>query len=90
MHLVMKPVLSILPFTVYPITKKIVVMTNDLDIAVDGKSTEDLVKIWRRSDVSVEWYRFSKEHEMEHDIIDPLHPYAKTGFVYNKILEYVD
>lgn len=73
-----------------PITKKIVVMTNDLDIAVDAKSTEDLVKRWKSSDVSVEWYRFSKEHNMEHDIIDPLHPYAKTDLVYSKIMEYAD
>jgi len=73
-----------------PLTKRIVVITNDMDIAVDAKSTEKLVKSWKKSDASIDRYRFSKDLDMEHDIIDPLHPYAKPEIVYDKLLEYVD
>ncbi len=73
-----------------PRTKKIVVMTNDLDVAVDGRTTGKLVRQWRAQGVDVKEYRFAKDLQMEHDVIDPLHPYEKTDFVYAKILEYAD
>jgi len=73
-----------------PNTKKIVIMTNDLDIAVDGRTTNKLVQQWKAQGVDLQCYRFARELDMEHDVIDPLHPYEKTDFVYGKILEYID
>ncbi len=73
-----------------PLTKNITVMTNDLDIAVDAKSTKDLIKNWKKFGAEVSTHSFSKDLQMEHDVIDPLHPYAKTDLVYDKILEYLD
>jgi len=72
-----------------PLAKKIIVMTNEMDIAVDEKVTQELIKRWQRHGAVVEFYQFSKKLKMEHDIIDPLHPYARTDFVYDKILEYM-
>jgi len=71
-----------------PGAKRIIVMTNDLDNAVDELNVRRLVERWERFGTSVSWYRFAKDLKMEHDIIDPLHPYARVDFVYDKILEY--
>ncbi|MDP8213052.1 MAG: alpha/beta hydrolase [Candidatus Zapsychrus exili] len=72
-----------------PKSKDIVVMTDETDIAVDEKATQKLIKDWRRHGACVQFYCFGKELGIEHDIIDPLHPYAKVETVYDKILEYI-
>jgi len=72
-----------------PLAKKIVAMTNEMDIAVDEATTRNLIRRWRAKGAKVNFYQFSKELKMEHDVIDPLHPYEQTEFVYRKILEYV-
>ncbi|MCK5214321.1 MAG: alpha/beta fold hydrolase [Candidatus Omnitrophica bacterium] len=70
-----------------PLSRRIVVMTNDLDNAVDERNVSNLVRNWLRFGADVDWYHFSKGLKMEHDIIDPLHPYARVDFVYDKIFE---
>ncbi|MBF0384797.1 MAG: alpha/beta hydrolase [Candidatus Omnitrophica bacterium] len=73
-----------------PLTKDIVIMTNEIDIAVDEISTRKLAANWIKHGARLIYYRFSKELKMEHDIIDPLHPNTKTDFVYDRIIEHID
>ena len=72
-----------------PSAKRIVFMTNEIDTAVDGVNTKRLYNNWKCNGASIKQYCFSKDHKMEHDIIDPLHPYAKIDFVYDKIFEHI-
>lgn len=73
-----------------PKVKKIYVMTYEDDIAVDEANTQRLIHYWRKNGADVSDYQFSKDLKMEHDIIDPLHPYDQTDIVYQKIFELLD
>jgi esterase/lipase len=70
-----------------PEAGRLVVMTNELDIAVDERSTMILLERWKEQGVKIDFYRFPRSMQMEHDIIDPLHPYEKTDEVYAKIFD---
>lgn len=72
-----------------PLSKRIVVIINQMDYAVDGVSTRRLIKRWKKNGAQVDVYEFSKDLKMEHDIIDPLHPYARVDEVYNKIFDLI-
>ncbi|MBF0522929.1 MAG: alpha/beta fold hydrolase [Candidatus Omnitrophica bacterium] len=72
-----------------PLAQNILVMTNDGDKAVDLAATKNLINDWKRLGAKVLWVRFPKSLKMDHDIIDPLQPHAKTEIVYNKIFEYL-
>ena len=73
-----------------PLCKNILVMTTDFDTAVDEPNIKNVIKRWRNAGASVDWYRFPKDLKIEHDVIDPFHPYAKVDFVYGKILEGIE
>ena len=70
-----------------PKARKIVVLTNDRDQAVDEKNVRNLVSRWESRGADVTWERFSRDLHMEHDVIDPLYPYVQVDVVYDKILE---
>lgn len=72
-----------------PCTKNIVVLTYENDNAVDEHVTKRLMKSWREHGANIDYYVFPKDLKIEHDIIDPLHPYDKTDIIYEKIFEYV-
>jgi len=73
-----------------PACKDIIVMTNALDVAVDERTTRDLVRSWKARGARVRFYQFPKEMKMEHDVIDPLQPYEKTDRVYQTIFEHLE
>ena len=73
-----------------PGSRSMIVMTNEMDIAVDERITRDLIARWRRHGAHVEHYIFPRKLKMEHDIIDPLHPYEQTDIVYKKIFEMIE
>ena len=73
-----------------PFTKRIIMITNDADLAVDLKTSKDLMKNWKRWGTEVLWARFPRSLKMDHDTIDPLQPYAKVDIVYKKIFEYIE
>lgn len=70
--------------------KRIIVLTNERDKAVDEVSTKRLIRAWRSQGAHVAYYQFPQELKMDHDIIDPLHPYDQTDVVYSKIFELLD
>ncbi|MFP4472449.1 MAG: alpha/beta hydrolase [Candidatus Omnitrophota bacterium] len=70
-----------------PACRDVVMITNEMDIAVDDANIEKLTESWRSHGVHVLLHRFSKDLAMEHDIIDPLHPYARPEQVYDTILQ---
>lgn len=73
-----------------PLAKKIIVMTAELDRAVDYRNVECLMKDWARHGADVRHYQFPAELGVEHDIIDPLQSFQQTDVVYKKIFEMID
>jgi esterase/lipase len=73
-----------------PAAKRIIVLTNELDVAVDENTTQNLVEHWKLHGAKVGTYMFPKDLNMEHDVIDPLQPYDQTDVVYKKIFDMLE
>jgi esterase/lipase len=70
-----------------PTAKVLITITSDSDPAVNNTSTGELVSFWKHySDRKVIWYSFSKDLNLPHDMIDPLHPLQNVKAVYSKIM----
>lgn len=72
-----------------PGAKHVIVMTNERDNAVDEWTTQTLIHRWRRQGAAVRFDRIPRNLGVEHDVIDPLHPYEQTDRIYSRILELI-
>ncbi len=73
-----------------PLASHIIIMTTDMDRAVDNWNVQHLMSRWQQQGAKVRYDRFPAELKIEHDIIDPLQPYARPNEVYQKIFEMID
>ena len=74
-----------------PAARSIVVVTNANDDTVDNAAALRMVEVWRAAGArNVCHYEFPVELKLEHDLIDPNQPYARTELVYPKLLELID
>ena len=74
-----------------PAARSIVVVTNANDDTVDNAAAVRMVELWRAAGApNLCHYEFPAELKLEHDLIDPNQPYAKTELVYPKLLELID
>jgi pimeloyl-ACP methyl ester carboxylesterase len=73
-----------------PACQHLMVVTNANDMAVSNQLTRQLVSIWQSRGLRrVELYDFEREHELEHDLIDPNNPHQKIDLVYPVLLDLV-
>jgi len=70
-----------------PKARKLVMITNDNDGAVNNNVADGFISQWRKTGANVVDYRFPKSDGLNHDLIDPLQPDANTVISYPKILE---
>ena len=73
-----------------PQARRIIVLENEIDVAVDSVIIRRLINNWRRHEAGIVHYVFPETLRMEHDIIDPLHPYEQSEIVYQKILNLLE
>jgi len=67
-----------------------VVVTNDNDVAVSSQLTRQLVLVWQSRGLQrVEYYEFSKEQALPHDLIDPNNPHQRIDLVYPILLDLI-
>ncbi len=73
-----------------PITKKIIVVTNPNDAAVNNKLIDKTIQRWRKQGLLLETYEFPMSLQLDHDLIEPTHPDANIEVVYPKLIELVE
>lgn len=73
-----------------PSARKLIVITTELDRAVDELNVLHLMENWGRHGAVTEYYQFPAELGIEHDVIDPLQQYQRTDSVYEKIFEMIE
>lgn len=74
---------------VAPAARRILVITNANDEAVQSKPIERLVRNWRKHGSNLQTYEFKKELGLHHDLIDPAQSFARVEFVYPKLIELI-
>ena len=73
-----------------PASRKILVVTNANDHAVNKEGIEAIVKNWRNHRTAdVRQFEFHKTLKLEHDIIDPQQPHQNVSMVYPKLIELI-
>jgi carboxylesterase len=76
---------------VAPKARAIVVITSEMDEAVDEKNLDQVVAQWRgHSSVKITRFKFDRDMGVFHDMIDPQQPYQKTSVVYPKLIELIE
>jgi pimeloyl-ACP methyl ester carboxylesterase len=70
-----------------PAARRISVLTNANDMAVNDKMTARVVKLWQKQGASVETRQFGADLKLDHDFIDPGSPYQHTNVSYPVIKE---
>jgi hypothetical protein len=76
---------------VAPRARAIVVITSEMDEAVDEKNLDQVVTQWRgHSSVKITRFKFDQDMRVFHDMIDPQQPYQKTSVVYPKLIELIE
>jgi carboxylesterase len=73
-----------------PACQHLVVVTNDNDRAVSSQLTRQLVTAWQsRGLKQVEFYEFSREQGLPHDLIDPNNAQQRVDLVYPILLDLI-
>lgn len=72
-----------------PVAKKITVITNPSDEAVDNRGAERLVELWEKQGTQVYRHCFNKEWNLIHDLMDPDQPEQQLDRVYPQLLEWL-
>ncbi|GCE13896.1 alpha/beta hydrolase [Tengunoibacter tsumagoiensis] len=68
--------------------RSVLVITNEIDKAVNNEITMQLIEQWRRHGLeSIHLYTFSAEQHLLHDMIDPQQVGQQTSLVYPILLE---
>jgi carboxylesterase len=70
-----------------PVARKIVMVSNANDQAVNNESTQKIADLWKSHGATVESYTFDASLKIGHDIIDPNQPDQKVEVVYPKLIE---
>jgi carboxylesterase len=70
-----------------PAARKIVMVSNASDQAVNNQSTQKIVDLWKLHEATIESYTFDASLNIGHDIIDPNQPDQKVDIVYPKLIE---
>ncbi|NTV66652.1 MAG: alpha/beta hydrolase [Chlorobaculum sp.] len=70
-----------------PMARKIVMVSNANDEAVNNESTQKIADLWKSHGATVETYTFDASLKIGHDIIDPNQPDQKVEVVYPKLIE---
>jgi pimeloyl-ACP methyl ester carboxylesterase len=73
-----------------PLAKRIKVVLNANDNAVNNGLTKDVVKNWRAHDTKLTTYEFTENLKLGHDLIDPNQPDAQIEKVYPRLIELVN
>ncbi len=74
-----------------PAARSIVVVTNGNDDTVDNAAARRLVADWHTVGAAkLSHYEFPAALGLEHDLLDPAQPYARTEQVYPKLMELAD
>ena len=67
--------------------KKLVVVLNANDTAVNNELTMEMVKIWQAHNANISTYVFDAKLKLGHDMIDPSQSDQKIDIVYPKLIE---
>jgi carboxylesterase len=71
-----------------PTARRVLMITNPSDLAVNNRAAELLVNSWRSSGAqNVETFVFDPEWRLPHDLIHPEHAQQQTGRVYPVLLD---
>jgi pimeloyl-ACP methyl ester carboxylesterase len=70
-----------------PAARRISVLTNANDMAVNDKMTARVVRLWQAQGTSVQTHKFGKEFGLDHDFIDPGSPKQHIDVSYPAIKE---
>lgn len=70
-----------------PKSRKMIVVTNANDVAVNNELTYQTIAHWKKQGINLETHEFPLELNLDHDLIEPLHPNANTTAVYPKLVE---
>jgi esterase/lipase len=72
-----------------PASKKIAVVLNANDTAVNNVLAVDVVKNWQAHDIHLTTYEFDAYLKLGHDLIDPTQPDQKIDVVYPRLMDLV-
>lgn len=70
-----------------PMARKIVMVSNANDQAVNNESTQKIADLWKSRGANIVSYTFDASLKIGHDIIDPHQPDQKVDIVYPKLIE---
>lgn len=73
-----------------PKARKILVITNPNDDAVNNELTYQVITQWRKQGLNLETYEFPAALKLPHDLIEPLAPEGNMELVYGKLVELVN
>jgi pimeloyl-ACP methyl ester carboxylesterase len=73
-----------------PAAKKIVVVFNPSDMAVNNALNMQVVKLWQAQHGNVSTYEFEASLNLEHDFIDPSQPNQQVDLVYPRLIDLVE
>jgi hypothetical protein len=72
-----------------PAARRIVVVSNEADPAVNNAVLAAIVRKWRLQGSAVETYEFPAEESLSHDVIDPYQPKQQIDPVYPILIELI-
>ena len=70
-----------------PAAKRIVVVFNPTDDAINNQMVTALVKNWQVHQANLSTYAFDSALHLHHDLIDPAQPYQQTDIVYPLLID---
>jgi pimeloyl-ACP methyl ester carboxylesterase len=73
-----------------PLAKKIVVVFNPNDMAVNNALNLQVVKLWQAQHDNISTYEFEASLKLEHDFIDPNQPNQQVEIVYPRLIGLVE
>lgn len=74
-----------------PAARKVLVITNANDEAVNNRGAAQLVEAWQRAGATnVHTFEFPVSDRLVHDLIDPQQPRQRTAYVYGTLLDLIE
>ena len=73
-----------------PRAKKILVVFNPTDLAVNNDLNMQVVKLWQAQHDNVSTYEFEASLNLDHDFIDPNQPNQQVDIVYPRLIDLVE
>ncbi len=70
-----------------PAAGRVILVTNANDAAINNDYVKTVYQNWKKRDGQFSAYEFPVGLQLDHDMIDPLHPDADTAAVYPKLIE---